>query len=215
MADFERDFPFLIENLIEGVVVSVKSTLEPTCRLLWLGKVVDFDPGVLSTAGAEWESLLVHWWRLVVERCTRHRLQQLIGTSQWVCRPCFGHVPFLSGLWATMLWSKPIIPHTSVGPLRSMVGVMVIAMQSWRVCPVRPFSVAKPLLFFVDAARDGALFRLGGFSCTMGVCTMVPEVQPFSQMGAQVLAMVCGLHLILNGNCLWHTFFWTMRRFPL
>ena len=59
----------------EGVVVSVKSTIEATRRLVWLGKVVDFDLGVLSKASAAWEYLLAHCWRLVVGCCTQRRLQ--------------------------------------------------------------------------------------------------------------------------------------------
>ena len=35
----------------EGPVVSVKSTLEPTRRLVWLGKVVDFDSGARVRLG--------------------------------------------------------------------------------------------------------------------------------------------------------------------
>ena len=61
----------------ERAVVSIKSTLEPTRRLVWEGKVVDFDTGVLSTAGAAWESLLAHRWRLAVGR----RAQRNCGSS--------------------------------------------------------------------------------------------------------------------------------------
>ena len=69
---------------------------------------------ILSTAGAAWESLLVHWERLAVGRRTQRRLQQFIGRrSQWVVRPNFDHAPFLSGLWAIVLWGKPILPHTT------------------------------------------------------------------------------------------------------
>ena len=51
---------------------------------------------------------------------------------------------------------------------------------------------------FVDAARDGAFFRLGGFSRTLGIRTAVPKVQPLSHMGAEVLVMAWGLRPILN-----------------
>ena len=38
----------------EGALVSVKATLEPTRGLVWLGKMVDLDSGVLSMVGAAW-----------------------------------------------------------------------------------------------------------------------------------------------------------------
>ena len=81
------------------------------------------------------------------------------------------------------------------------MGVLVLAMQPWRVCPLRPLSAAKPLLLLIDALRDGAPFRLGGFSPTLGIRTVVLDVQPLSQMGAEVLAMAWGLCLILNVGC--------------
>ena len=70
----------------EGANVSFKSTIEPTRRLVCLGKMVDFDTGVLCTVGAAWESISAHWWRLAVGRCTKRRVQQFMGTSEWVCR---------------------------------------------------------------------------------------------------------------------------------
>ena len=41
-------------------MVSVKSMPEPTRCLVWLGKMVDLDLGVLSMADAAWESLLLY-----------------------------------------------------------------------------------------------------------------------------------------------------------
>ena len=75
---------------------------------------------------------------------------------------------------------------------------MVINMQPWRLCPVRPFSAAKLLLLFVHPVCDSSLFGLGGFPLTLRMRTVVPKVQPFSQLGAEVLALLWGLCLVLH-----------------
>ena len=87
-------------------------------------------------------------------------------------------------------------------------------MQPWRVRLVRTLSAAKQLLLFVDTACDGALFRLARFSPTLGLRRVVPEIQPFSQMGAEVLTMARGLRLIFNVDCPVAHCFWKMRRLP-
>ena len=90
-----------------GGVITPKSTLEPVTRLVWLVKDVDLGGGSVQTAANAWEALPAHWLRLSVGVCSVRRLQQFMGRAQWMCRPCFGHSPHLSGVRAHVLCPPP------------------------------------------------------------------------------------------------------------
>ena len=124
----EQAMPAVQALRAAGGVISPKSTLEPVTRLVWLGKELDLGGGSLRTAGNAWEALVAHWLRLSVGVCSVRRLQQFLRRAQWICRPCFGHSPHLSGVWAHVLWAPPRLQFTPLKLLRSMCVVCVLAL---------------------------------------------------------------------------------------
>ena len=93
----------------------------------------------------------------------RH-LQQFFGCAQWLCRPCFGHSPHLSGVWAHVLWGPPRLQLRSVKLLRSMYVVCVLALPGWVSLP-RVVS-RQPVFVYVDVALDGGVYCWGFFHLT-------------------------------------------------
>ena len=117
-----------------------------------------------------------------------------------VCRPSFGHAPFLSGLWAIVLWGKQVLPHTTAALVRSMVGFLVLAMRPWRGRLARPLFCGEAVDFVRRCGTGWCVFSTRWIFSRPWNTYRGPRA-PLSPMDVEVLAMAWGLRLILNVGC--------------
>ena len=157
--------------------MSPKSVLEPTTRILFLGKHIDTQARRVWSHPRGYLQMFAQWLRLAIAAHPHPRhLNKVLGFIQWQVRPCCGMGPFLAG---ACCWQRG--GGGAVGqpvPLKVMHGLataIVFAMETWSPpgtlrwslkCALdRPVTLGRHAFatMFVDVALDVFRYRAGMF----------------------------------------------------
>ena len=143
-----------------GAIVSPKSTLDAVTGIAWIGKSFDLQNGAVSTAKGNWQALLARWWQLASGPCTRRRLLRFLGILLWFLRAGWGSLPFVSRLWAHILWQPQWMADTPVRLLHTLAGLLPWGLMQWK-----PMSILRgprdwASCIFFDGAKDGGYFAV-------------------------------------------------------
>ena len=88
------------------LLVSPKSTLEPTNSLHCLGKLFDVGGGIIANTQFSLAKLLLAWMRLSVALYTQRCLRSFMGPLQWATQPRTGLGPMVAGAFAWVVWGR-------------------------------------------------------------------------------------------------------------
>ena len=88
-----------------GFLVSPKSVLDPTTRILFLGKHIDTQAKRIWSHPRAYLQMYAQWLRLATAAHPHPRhLNKVLGFMQWHVRPRRGMGPFLAGAYCWQWW---------------------------------------------------------------------------------------------------------------
>ena len=156
-------------------LVSPKWVLEPTTRILFLGKHIDTETRRIWSHPRAFLQMFAQWPRLVMAAHPQPRhLNKVLGFIQWHVRPRRGMGPFLAGECCWQRWGVLWQPV----PLKVLHGsatAIVFAMEPWSPADALRLSLKCAMgrrvnlrrhafaTMCVDAALDVFRYRAGLF----------------------------------------------------
>ena len=158
-----------------GFLVSPKSVLEPTARILFLGKHIDTQARRIWSHPRAFLQMFAQWLRLATAAHPHPRhLNKVLGLIQWHVRPRRGMGPFFAGAYCSQRWGAVGRP-VPLKVLHGLATAIVFPMELW--CPPhalrwslkcamgRPVNLRRHAFttMFVDAALDVFRYRAGLF----------------------------------------------------
>ena len=112
-----------------GFIVSPKSVLEPSTKLVLLGRSLDLlEQKVWSHQVADVQ-MFVAWIRLAVWQSERQLMQSCLGFLHWPVRPRGLACPFAAGAYCWL--NTDMGGHTPVAVLESLVVLQVMVAELW------------------------------------------------------------------------------------
>ena len=158
-----------------GFLVSPKSVLEPTTRILFLGKHIDTRARRVWSHPRAYLHMFAQWLRLATAAHPHPRhLNKVLGFIHWHVRPRRGMGPFLSGVYCAQRWGAVGQP-VPLKVLHGLATAIVFAVEPWSPpgtlrwslkCALdRPVALGRHAFatMFVDAALDVFRYRAGIF----------------------------------------------------
>ena len=155
-----------------GFLVSPKSVLEPTTRILFLGKHIDTQVRRIWSHPRAYLQMFAQWLRLTAAHPHPRHLNEVLGFIQWHVRPCRGMGPFLAWAYCWQNWGAigQVVP---LKVLHGLATAIVFAMEPWSPLGTLNWSLKCALdrlptlgrhafaTMFVDAALDVFRYRAG------------------------------------------------------
>ena len=200
-----------------GFLVSFKSTLTPVQVLKALGKVINLKERRIQVQPFVFLQLIVAWIRLATCGYSKRRLDKLLGTLQWHLRPRRGFSGLLAGSYAWSRFGPETAAVTPVRVLEGLASAIARIGQSWRpISAVRMRRVRQlggwclqerqavlddlfGAVIFVDAAKDGTCYRVGGVLPTVpAVRTWVCPDGPCNQQVAELMGVAWAVRLAVR-----------------
>jgi hypothetical protein len=80
-----------------GFIISVKSILEPTQLVSWMGKNLTLQFARIAPSAQSIADVVTRWARLALKPYHRKKLQHLLGKIIWLGRPGYTAASFLAG----------------------------------------------------------------------------------------------------------------------
>ena len=200
-----------------GFLVGSKSTLRPVLLLKALDKVVNLKERRIQVQPFVFPQLIVAWIRLATCGYRKKRLDNLLGTLQWHLRPRRGLSGLLAGSYAGSRFGPETAAITPVKVLEELASAIARIGQSWRpISAVRMRRVHQlgrwglqerqavlhdlfGAVIFVDLAKDGKCYRVGGMLPTMpAVHTCVCPEGPCNQQVAELMGVTWAIQLAVS-----------------
>ena len=154
-------------------LVSPKSVLEPTTRILFFGKHIDTQARRVWSHPRAYLQMFAQWLRLATAAHPQPRhLNKVLGFIQWHVRRRRGIGPFLAGAYCWQRWGAVGQP-VSLKVLHGLATAIVFAMEPWSPPGTLRWSLKCALdlpvtlgrhafaTMFVDAAVDVLRYRAG------------------------------------------------------
>ena len=115
-----------------GAIISVKSVLEPTQEIMWLGKWLSFSrtSGGVQPHSLGWIALAGLWLRAAVLPMTCKQAQRILGRFTWAIRPSVGCMP-MAGWWMFCVWGPNWVQNCPLNLLQSLCHCLVMALEGW------------------------------------------------------------------------------------
>ena len=148
-----------------GWVVSTKSSLDPSDRVKWMGKVVGGDQGGVQNAPALQAHLVCCWLRLATTGYSDKALRRMLGKLQWALRPGRGAQPFLAGAYRWLNRGPSNAKCTPPKVLRGLLEGIACALVPW----VPHGTLGSIDTFYCDAARQGQNYYVGIWGDSLGM----------------------------------------------
>ena len=148
-----------------GWVVSPKSSLDPSDRVKWMGKVVGGDQGGVQNAPPLQAHLVCCWLRLATTGYSDKALRRMLGKLQWALRPGRGAQPFLAGAYRWLNEGPSTAKCTPPKVLRGLLEGIACALVPW----VPHGTLGSTDTFYCDAARQGQNYYVGIRGDTLGM----------------------------------------------
>jgi len=149
------------------LLISKKSTLEPTQCLKWVGKVFDFRNRTIGNSRATLLNLLGRAILAAHSPVFPKRIDLLCGHALWALRPIQGAAVLLRS-WYMQKWHGPrFLPRPHMAMTIGLLDIAVLACAPWRV----PLRVPPPLFTPVlcgDAACINGSYLIALFSPIFG-----------------------------------------------
>ena len=155
-----------------GWVVSPKSSLDPSNRVKWMGKVVGGDQGGVQNAPAVQAHLICCWLRLATTGYTEKTLRRMLGKLQWAVRPRRGAQPFVAGAYRWLNQGPSTAKCTPPKVLRGLWEGIACALVPW----VPHGTLRSTDTIYCDAARQGQIYYVGLWGDSLGMrIKMLPD----------------------------------------
>ena len=138
-------------------VVSPKSVLVPTSRLVWMGKELDGESHAIRNSAGYLANTIALWVSLATQGYDRRRLRRLLGKINWMLRPGRGAAPFLAGSYTWLHVGPPAAKYTPPKVLRGLLEALVLGFRPWKA-PAMP--VMGPRCW-TDAAKGLGAYWVG------------------------------------------------------
>ena len=148
-----------------GWVVSPKSSLDPSDRVKWMGKVVRGDQGGVQNAPTLQAHLVCCWLRLATTGYSDKALRRMLGKLQWALRPGRGAQPFLAGAYRWLNQGPSTAKCTPPKVLRGLLEGIACALVPW----VPHGTLGSTDTFYCDAARQGQNYYVGIWGDSLGI----------------------------------------------
>ena len=140
-----------------GREVSSKSSLDPSDRVKWMGKVVGGDQGGVQNAPALQAHLVCCWLRLATTGYSDKALRHMLGKLQRALRPGRGAQPFLAGAYRWLNQGPSLAKCTAPKVLRGLLEGIACALVPW----VPHGTLRATDTFYCDAAGQGQNYYVG------------------------------------------------------
>ena len=180
-----------------GAIISVKSVLEPTQEITWLGKWLSFSrtSGGVQPHSVGWTALVGLWLRAAVLPMSHKQARRILGRFTQAIRPPVGCMPFLAGWWSFCVWGPNLVQNCPVNLPHSLCHCLIMALEGWKLAPLIPFSPTERGTIFLDAAFDVDRYKVGMWAKSLGgrVFQCSPWVR--NQQEAELEAMVRGVRI--------------------
>ena len=156
-------------------IVSQNCTLQPVRKIFFLGKWLNLEAREIRSHPRGFLQIFHTWVRLACKPRPNGRLMpKMLGFLHWHVRPRSGTGLFLAGALCHDRWGNSRLP-TPIKISHSLVTVMTRCAEPWTPPSHHTFNVARTMFvaemigaeffgpsIFVDAARDGFGYRVGG-----------------------------------------------------
>ena len=169
-----------------GWVVSPKSSLDPSDRVKWMGKVVGGDQGGVQNAPALQAHLVCCWLRLATTGYSDKALRRMLGKLQWALRPWRGAQPFLAGAYRWLNQGPSTAKCTPPKVLRGLLEGIACALVPW----VPHGALGSTDTFYCDAARQGQHYYVGIWGDSLGMRIKRPPDWVATQQAAELAGIV-------------------------
>ena len=134
-----------------GYIISVKSELEPTKLITWMGKRVNLNSARIEPSTPFVADVVSKWLLLALKPYHYTSLRRLLGKIMWLGKPAASVGSFLAGPWSWLnqgpFWSS----RTPFAVVRSLLEAMAASFRGWEPHPV---ALAPHVRIFSDAAPD-------------------------------------------------------------
>ena len=183
------------------LVLSSKSLLTPSQNLTWLGKrfdlrarlIVNLDKSFLKALGMGILSCLLPM--------SHSRLDNLLGTLNWVFHPIPGYLLF-TGPWYQWRWTKGRRKTASLNLQTLLLDALILAFTGWRMPAITGHKLLVPLIT-VDAACIHDKFQVGTYSPLIGARLLQCPIWIASQQQAEYYGLICCAKLAISLG--WHS----------